>query len=80
MGLKIRKSKKLDGESLNVRNTDCWWKKQNKYSLWSYRTYIDIIEDKNETPLNDSEKRLETDKVTNARKEAVGESYSAFPH
>ena len=45
----------------------------------SYQTYIDVIEDINETPLNESEKRLETYKVTNARKETFGESYSALP-
>ena len=85
MGQKIHKSKKhenipqLDGESLNVRITDCWWEKQNKYSLRFYQTYTDFIEDINETPLNEREKCLDTDKATNARKEAFGESYSVLP-
>ena len=85
VGLKIHKSKKhedipqLDGESANATNPDCWWEKHNKYSLRSYQMYMDVLSDINETPLSENEKCLERDKVTNARKEAFGENYRAFP-
>ena len=84
-GLKIHKSRKhedipqLDGECSTVRNTDSWWQDHRKISLNTFQKYMDVLKDIEESTLDEEEKHIECEKVTNARKEAFGENYSSFP-
>ena len=85
VGLKIHTSRKhenipqVDGESFEVRNTDCWW--VNGYRRWlkSLENYKNVLLDIDEAPLSQEEKCSERDKITQIRKEELGSNYIYCP-
>ena len=84
-GLKIHKSKKHEdisqidaipiGESSSVRDTYCWCEKHRNNSLKSSHTYQNALLDIKESPLSEEEMSQESELVTKARKQALGQNY-----
>ena len=87
LGLKIHKSRKhedipqIDGAHFNHResDTDFWWEKHQQHSLRSYQMYIDVLQDIEDANISQEDKILETENVTNVRKEALGKIWDQCP-
>ena len=85
IGLKIHKSRKhedipqIDGESSTVRNTDGWWEQHRSNYVKSFQNFQNVLLDIEESALSKEEKFIESERVTSARKEALGKNYSFCP-
>ena len=70
----------MDGETNSPpRDTDCWWERHRQDRLKTFTVYQDVLMDIEEYLLTDEEKRVETEKVTSLRKEALGSNYIFCP-